>query len=76
MAWLLLLLMGFNHWLLAPLLQFAQGLLELHWLGWLLLALGIWLFAGAAAPRLEAGPLQAKPGSKPLRPGPGPRSRT
>jgi hypothetical protein len=73
MAWLLLLLLTFNHWLLTPLMQLAQGVLELHWLAWLLLALGLWLFAGAAAPRLEAGPEPNPPGPK--RPGPRPRSK-
>jgi hypothetical protein len=76
MAWLLLLLLTFNHWLFTPLMQLAQALLELHWLAWVLLALGLWLFAGAAAPRLEAGPLQAKPGSGPNRPGSSPRSKS
>ncbi len=72
MVWLLLLVMTFNHWVFEPLLQLGEGLLELHWLGWLLLALGIWLFAGAAAPRLKHGSLKAKPDAepRPLRPWP------
>ena len=70
MVWLLLLLMTFNHWLIEPVLRFTQGLLELHWLGWLLLALGLWLVAGAAGPRLESGSLKAKPGARPEPPRP------
>ena len=70
MVWLLLLLMTFNHWLIEPVLRFTQGLLELHWLGWLLLALGLWLVAGAAGPRLESGSLKTKPGARPGPPRP------
>jgi len=70
MVWLLLLLMTFNHWLFEPVLKLTQGLLELHWLGWLLLVLGLWLVAGAAAPRLESGSLQTKPGARPGPPSP------
>ncbi len=67
MVWLLLLLMTFNHWVFDPLLHLGEGLLELHWLGWLLLALGVWLFAGAAAPRLKDASLKAKPDAEPRR---------
>jgi hypothetical protein len=70
MVWLLLLLMTFNHWVFSPLLQLTQGLLELHWLGWMVLALGLWLVAGAAAPRPESGALKARPGAEPGRPRP------
>ena len=70
MVWLLLLLLTFNHWLFDPFLHLCQGLLELRWLGWLLLALGLWLFAGAASPKLEAGSLKPKPDSNPGRPRP------
>jgi hypothetical protein len=65
MAWLLLVLMSLNHWLVTPLLHLGEGLLELHWLGWLLLALGLWLFAGSAAPRLESGSPKPKSGAGP-----------
>ena len=68
MVWLLLLLMTLNRWVFAPLLQLAQGLLELHWFGWLVLALGLWLVGGAAGPRLESGSLKPKSGAEPGRP--------
>lgn len=70
MVWLLLLLMTLNHWVLAPLLQLTQGLLELHWFGWLVLALGLWLVSGAAIPRPESGSLKPKSGAEPGRPRP------
>ncbi len=70
MVSLLLLLMTLNHWVFAPLLQLAQGLLELQWFGWLVLALGLWLVGGAAGPRLESGSLKPKPGAEPGRPRP------
>jgi hypothetical protein len=70
MVWLLVLLMTLNHWVFAPLLQLAQGLLELHWFGWLVLTLGLWLVGGAAGPRLESGSLKSKSGAEPGRPRP------
>ncbi|MBD2548811.1 hypothetical protein H6G65_04310 [Microcystis elabens FACHB-917] len=46
---LLVVLLGvsLSHWVLVPLVHLATPLFELGWLGWLLLALGLWLFAGA-----------------------------
>jgi hypothetical protein len=70
MVWLVLLLLTLNHWWFDPFLHLCQGLLELQWLGWLLLALGLWLFAGAAAPKLEAGSFKPKPDTNPGRPRP------
>lgn len=48
MALLLLIavLLGFNHWLLEPLVTLSSDLLELKKLPWLLLALAAWLLAG------------------------------
>ena len=37
------------YWAIAPLLQVLSDLMELSFLPWLLLALGIWLLAGNAA---------------------------
>ena len=36
------------YWAMAPLLQLLSDLMELSFLPWLLLALGIWLLAGRA----------------------------
>ena len=36
------------YWAMAPLLQVLSDLMELSFLPWLLLALGIWLLAGRA----------------------------
>ena len=48
MALLLLIavLLGFNHWLLEPLVIVSSELLELKQLPWLLLAMAAWLLAG------------------------------
>ena len=48
MALLLLIavLLGFNHWLLEPLVILSSELLELKQLPWLLLAVAAWLLAG------------------------------
>jgi hypothetical protein len=35
-----------SHWLLEPLVRLATPLFDLSWLGWLLLAGLIWIFAG------------------------------
>jgi hypothetical protein len=34
------------HWLLTPFVHLATPVLSLTWLGWVLLALAVWLFAG------------------------------
>ena len=34
------------HWLLTPFEYLVTPLLSLTWLGWILLALAVWLFAG------------------------------
>ncbi len=68
MVWLLLVLMTLNRWLVTPVLNLAGGLLEFRGLPWVLVALGLWLFAGAAAPRLESGSLKPRSGAGPGRP--------
>jgi len=42
-----LLEISLSHWVLAPLLHLATPLFQLGWLGWLVLAGIVWLFAGA-----------------------------
>ena len=42
-----LLTQALSHWLLVPLVHLATPLFNLAWLGWLLLAGIVWLFAGA-----------------------------
>jgi hypothetical protein len=41
-----LLAVGLGHWLLDPLLRLATPLFQLDWLGWVFLAVIVWLFAG------------------------------
>jgi hypothetical protein len=43
---LVLLTLALSHWLLEPLMALATPLLNLSWLGWALLAVLLWLFAG------------------------------
>lgn len=43
---LMLVLLAGHHWLMEPLLLWGEAVLELRWLGWLLLALLGWLLAG------------------------------
>ncbi len=45
-ALLVLLVVASSHWLLEPLTRLATPLFELSWLGWLLLAGLLWIFAG------------------------------
>ena len=47
LAVVVLLVMGLGFWVFSPLLGFLTPLLSLSWLGWGLLAVGVWLFAGA-----------------------------
>lgn len=50
MIGLLLLLVGtlvLHHWLIEPFAQLVTPLLSFVWLGWGLLGLGLWLFAGS-----------------------------
>lgn len=35
-----------SHWLLEPLLRLLTPVLELAWMGWILLIASLWLFAG------------------------------
>lgn len=42
-----LLTVGLSHWVLVPLVHLATPLFQLDWLGWLALAVLLWLFAGA-----------------------------
>jgi hypothetical protein len=35
-----------SHWLLEPLVRLATPLFALDWLGWLLVGVILWLFAG------------------------------
>lgn len=39
-------LLSLYHWLLTPFVHLATPLLSLTWLGWFLLAMVVWLFAG------------------------------
>lgn len=41
--------LGLSHWLVEPVVALLQRLLTLGWLGWGLLGLGVWLFAGTAS---------------------------
>jgi hypothetical protein len=43
---LVLLTLALSHWLLEPFMALATPLLNLSWLGWALLAVLLWLFAG------------------------------
>lgn len=54
MPWIVLLVaavMSLDHWLMEPLLNLGTGLFEGHAIGWLLLAVLVWITAGAASPR-------------------------
>lgn len=46
LAFLLLVVLSLSHWLFTPMLRVLTPLLSLAWLGWLLLALAVWLFSG------------------------------
>ncbi|MEB3166434.1 MAG: hypothetical protein VKO65_07145 [Cyanobacteriota bacterium] len=46
---LALLTLALSHWLFEPLLVLLKPLLDLAWLGWALLALLLWAFAGRSA---------------------------
>lgn len=39
--------LALHHWLLDPFVAVVTPLLSLSWLGWALLAVVVWLFAGA-----------------------------
>jgi hypothetical protein len=43
---LVLLTLSLSHWLVEPFVALATPLLNLSWLGWALLAVLLWLFAG------------------------------
>lgn len=43
----MLLTMGLSHWLFEPLLGFLTPVFSLAWLGWALLAVSVWAFAGS-----------------------------
>jgi hypothetical protein len=40
--------LALSHWLLGPLVLLFTPLLQLSWLGWAALALGLWLLAGGS----------------------------
>ncbi len=42
----LLVVLTVSHWFLQPFANVATSVLNLSWLGWALLAVGLWLFAG------------------------------
>jgi hypothetical protein len=44
---LCLLVLSLSHWMFAPALWLLTPLLSLTWLGWLALALMLWLFSGS-----------------------------
>jgi hypothetical protein len=46
LALVLVALLSLSHWLMQPFYGFATSLLSLSWLGWALLAVLLWLFAG------------------------------
>ncbi|WP_216905012.1 hypothetical protein [Synechococcus sp. CCY 9618] len=41
-----LLSVAMSHWLVEPLLRLTTPLFELDWLGWIVLAVILWLFSG------------------------------
>jgi hypothetical protein len=45
LTFLTLLVMSLGSWLLTPLLHALTPVLSLAWVGWCVLALGLWLFA-------------------------------
>jgi hypothetical protein len=42
----LVVLLSLSHWLMQPFYGFATPLFSLSWMGWALLAVLLWLFAG------------------------------
>jgi hypothetical protein len=46
LALMVLLAVAVFHWMMEPLLQLLQALMELTFLPWALLVLGLWLLAG------------------------------
>lgn len=47
LTFLMLLVLSLGHWLFTPLFHALTPLLSLAWLGWLLLVVLLWLFAGS-----------------------------
>jgi hypothetical protein len=45
---LVMVTLALSHWLLGPLVLLFTPLLQLSWLGWAALALGLWLLAGGS----------------------------
>ena len=45
---LVLLVLSLSHWLLEPFVRSLLPVFSLSWLGWLILALLLWLLAGGA----------------------------
>lgn len=43
---MVLLTLALSHWLVEPFVALATPLLSLSWLGWVLLVVLLWLFAG------------------------------
>ncbi len=48
-TFLVLLVLSLGQWLLSPLIHVVTPLLSLAWVGWALLAVALWLFAGYAS---------------------------
>lgn len=46
-TFLVLLVLSLGQWLLTPLIRVFTPLLSLEWVGWSLLGVGLWLFAGS-----------------------------
>lgn len=44
---LVLLTLAVSHWFLEPAIRLLTPLLDLSWIGWILLVAALWLFAGA-----------------------------
>lgn len=42
----LLAMLSLSYWVLQPFASLATSVLNLSWLGWALLVVGVWLFAG------------------------------
>ena len=55
LCFLSVLMLSLGQWLLAPLLHAFMPLLTLNWLGWLVLALTLWLFSGSVFPGPPSG---------------------
>lgn len=49
LTFLILVVLSVGMWLFTPLIHALTPLLSMAWLGWGLLALGLWLMAGEAA---------------------------